>query len=398
VSTITAPSKDQLLANLREIAPVLQEDAAEGAQRAALTERVQEALLGSGLLGMAAPAELGGSEISGLEWLQVLEEVTRVESGAGWCIMALSSHAGLFGSSLPEEGVAELFADGIPRIAGMPAPRGKAVRADGGFRFTGKHQFASGSMMATHFVAGGIIHGDDGKPVMAANGLPEMVICLFPRAEVTEKGNWDVNGMQATASIDYEIGPDHFIPEYRTLSLNPWRQEFPRGITYWRIGIDALGPAGHTPCALGMAHRTLQEVATLAPTRKRIDIQFPTLADQPRFQHDVSLLDARLRSARVAFHDIMSRAVAEVAELGGPVGPETTHRIKQQVRVCHDVAIACADFAYHNGGSTGFRDGHPISRLHRDLHTINTHVVVDPNLLSVAAPTVMADLKAGLKG
>lgn len=395
MSTITAPSKEQLLANIREIAPILQEDAAEGARRGALTERVQEAILGSGLIGMAAPAELGGSEFSGLEWLTVLEEITRVESGSGWSVMALSSHCGLFGAALPDEGVAELYGPGIPRIAGMPAPRGKAVRVDGGFSFTGKHGFASGSPMATHFVAGAIIHGDDGKPVMAENGLPEMVMAIVPRDQVKEQGNWNVNGMQSTASIDFELGPDLFIPEYRTLSLNPWRRDFPRGITYWRIGVDALGPAGHTPCALGMAHRALQEIATLAPTRKRIDIQFPTLADQPRFLHDLALLDARLRSARLAFHSVMGTADAEVAETGGPVKPETAHRIKQQVRVVHDVAIDCVNFAYHNGGSTGFRDGHMISRLHRDVHTINTHVVVDPNLLSVAGPTVIEDLQLG---
>lgn len=398
MSTIAAPGREQLLANIREIAPILQAEIVEGERRGALTPRACDALLESGLIGMCAPAELGGSEVTGSEWLEILEEISRVEGQAGWCVMALSSHAGLFGSSLPEEGVAELFANGIPRIAGMPAPRGRAVRVDGGFRFTGRHGFASGSAMGTHFVAGGIIHGDDGKPVIAANGLPEMVMVIVPREQATEHGNWDVNGMQATASIDYELGPDLFVPEHRTVSLNPWRQDFPRGATYWRIGVDALGPAGHTPCALGMAQRALEEIATLAPTRRRIDIQFPTLADQPRFQHDLALLDARLTSSRIAFRDIMARADAEVAETGGPVSTESAHRIKQQVRVVHDVAVECANFTYHNGGSTGFRSGHVIGRILRDLHTINTHVVVDPNLLTVAGPTVMADLQAGLRG
>jgi alkylation response protein AidB-like acyl-CoA dehydrogenase len=397
VSTVTTtPRKEELLAKIQEIAPILQADAVEGMRQATLTDRAQKALIESGLLGMCAPVELGGSELTGLEWLEVLEEITRVDSHAGWCTMALSSHGGLFGSGLTEEGVADLFGNGVARVAGMPAPRGKTVRTEGGFIHTGKHQFASGSAMCTHFVAGGIIHGDDGKPVIADNGVPEMVMVIVPREQVKEQGNWDVNGMEATWSIDFELGPDLFVPEHMTLSLNPWKNDFPRGATYWRIGVDALGPAGHTPCALGMAHRALQEIATLAPTRKRVDIQFPTLADQPQFQERLAKLDGELKSARVGFHHIMSLADAEVAESGGPVSPEMAHHIKQQVRVVHDVGVQCVDFAYQNGGSTGFRNGHVITRLFRDLHTINTHVVVDPNVLNAAAPTIMQELQAGL--
>jgi alkylation response protein AidB-like acyl-CoA dehydrogenase len=396
VSTVTLSTpKAALLAKIQEIAPILQEDAAASAREGVLSARAQQAVIDSGLLGMCVPIDLGGSGLTGLEWLEVLEEITRVDAHTGWCVMALSSHGGLFSSGLSDDGVADLFGSGISRVAGMPAPRGRSRRVEGGVLHSGKHGFASGSSMCTHFVAGGIVHGDDGKPIIADNGLPEMLMVIVPRDEVKEQGNWDVNGMEATTSIDFELGPDLFVPDHRTLSLNPWKNDFPRGATYWRIGVDALGPAGHTPCALGMAHRALQEIATLAPTRKRIDIQFPTLADQPRFQHDLVKLDAELKSARVGFHHIMSAADAEVAESGGPVTPEMAHHIKQQVRVVHDVAVRCADFAYHNGGSTGFRDGHTISRLLRDLHTINTHVVVDPQVLNAAAPTVLQELQAG---
>jgi alkylation response protein AidB-like acyl-CoA dehydrogenase len=388
--------KDELLAKIHEIAPILQEDAVEAARQATLTQRAQQAVIESGLLGMCVPVELGGAGLTGLEWLEVLEEITRVDSHTGWCVMALSSHGGLFSSGLSDEGVAELFGNGISRVAGMPAPRGRTVRTDGGFIHSGKHQFASGSAMCTHFVAGGIIHGDDGKPVIAANGLPEAVMVIVPREQVKEQGNWDVNGMEATWSIDFQLGPDLFVPEHMTLSLNPWKNNFPRGATYWRIGVDALGPAGHTPCALGMAHRALQEIATLAPTRKRIDMQFPTLADQPEFQREIAKLDAELKSARIGYHHMMALADAEVAETGGPATPETAHHIKQHVRVVHDVGIKCVDFAYQNGGSTGFRNGHTISRLMRDLHTINTHVVVDPQVLNAAAPTIMQELQSGL--
>jgi hypothetical protein len=45
---------------------------------------------------------------------------------------------------LPPRGVAELFASGVPTIAGALHPPAKAVRTDGGWRITGQVPFASG--------------------------------------------------------------------------------------------------------------------------------------------------------------------------------------------------------------------------------------------------------------
>jgi len=189
----------------REVGQIVNRDAQVSSEGANLTEASIAALLESGLIKMGVALDVGGEQCTYTEWAEVIEELARSDGSAAWCTMAVSSHAAAFSAVLPDQGVAELYSDGPPIIAGMPAPRGRAEKVDGGYTFEGKHQFASGSALADHFVAGGLVF-KDGEMVMAANGLPEMVAVIVPRNEVREKGNWDVNGLEATASIDYEVG------------------------------------------------------------------------------------------------------------------------------------------------------------------------------------------------
>jgi hypothetical protein len=45
---------------------------------------------------------------------------------------------------LPSKGATEVFADGVPTIAGALHPPAKAIRVDSGWRITGQVPFASG--------------------------------------------------------------------------------------------------------------------------------------------------------------------------------------------------------------------------------------------------------------
>jgi alkylation response protein AidB-like acyl-CoA dehydrogenase len=141
-----------------------------------------------------------------------------------------------------------------------------------------------------------------------------------------------------------------------------------------------------------MAHRALQEIASLAPTRKRRDVAFPTVGDQPTFQAGLALLDVELKAMRTYLHATAASAVDYVTQYGGPLPPSEGREVQQLGCLLHDVCIRCVDFAYAWSGSTGLRRGHIIGRLFRNMHAINQHVIVDRNLLVEAAPGVMEDL------
>jgi len=56
------------------------------------------ALLDAGLYGLMTPKELGGAELPILEVIDVVEEVSRADGSAGWCLMAGATTAAYFGS------------------------------------------------------------------------------------------------------------------------------------------------------------------------------------------------------------------------------------------------------------------------------------------------------------
>jgi alkylation response protein AidB-like acyl-CoA dehydrogenase len=377
----------------REVGQIVNRDAQASSAQGTLTEASVAALLQSGLISMAVALEAGGEQCTYTEWAEVIEELARSDGSAAWSTMAVSSHAAAFSAVLPDKGVEHLYATGTPIIAGMPAPRGRAERVENGYMFQGKHQFASGSMLADHFVAGGLVFSG-GAMVMADNGLPEMVAVIVPREQVRETGNWDVSGLEATASIDYEVGP-MFVPDEFIVQVNPWVSKVYRGTSFWALGVAILGPLGHCPVALGVSLRALQEISALAPTRKRQDGPYAAVGDQPHFQHELVARYAELQAARLLYFDLLNRLDDWTLNNDRPAPLELVDRTKYVARHVHDVAIRAVDFAFEWSGSSGIRKSGIIGRAFRNLHAMNQHIAVDRHNYIDAAATVMPALAAG---
>jgi alkylation response protein AidB-like acyl-CoA dehydrogenase len=395
-TTYAGTDQHRRLEVAREVGLVANREAHDGEQAGALTPATVEAILGSGLMKIGVALELGGEQCSYAEWAEVLEELARADGSAGWSFMATSSHAASFSSVLPDKGATELYKDGPPVIAGMPAPRGRAEKVDGGYMFTGKHQFASGSMLCDHFVGGGLVYGPDGQLIMADNGLPEMVAVIIPREQVRELGNWDVNGLEATASIDFEIGP-MFVSEDFVVQVNPWVTTVYRGTSFWALGTEILGPIGHCAPALGVSKRAMQEVSALAPTRKRMDGAYPTVGDDPVFRYTLVQRWAEWEAAHLLWDNLLVRLDDWTLNNDEPAPRELIDRAKYVARHIHDVAIRCVDFAFDWAGSQSLRKQGPVGRAWRNVHAMNQHIAVDRNNYVNAADSVMPLLGAGVR-
>jgi 3-hydroxy-9,10-secoandrosta-1,3,5(10)-triene-9,17-dione monooxygenase len=87
-------------------------------------------------------------------------------------------------------------------------PTGKARPVEGGFRFSGEHNFASGIDHADWLICGGFIV--DGE---TRNG-PHFF--LVPRADVTIVDDWHTMALEGTGSKSFRV-EDAFIPAHRML-------------------------------------------------------------------------------------------------------------------------------------------------------------------------------------
>jgi alkylation response protein AidB-like acyl-CoA dehydrogenase len=396
MTTISDTKPDTIDAALKKYGPILNSEANASAENSGLTPTAVQAFLDGGFAHLDLPKEYGGyGEYRYSESARVVEELSRYDSGAGWVLHAAGGFTGLFAAMLPEKGFQALWGDDARSIiVGMAAPRGKAVRTDNGYTVEGKFQFASGANVATHFTGGCAVY-ENGKPVLLDDGSPKFIGIVVTRDQIKELGNWDVIGLKATSSIDYEIEPT-FVSDDFLFNLNPWPAAVLRGAPRHRVGLGVHGVTGQPPVSLGAARRALEEIAALARTRKRRDGPYPTVADQPLFQHEISLLDAELTAARLAYYAFVEDVDDYATNQTTPMGPEWGNRASQVSRYALDVALKCVDFAYYWSGTSGLRHGNIIGRLFMDVHAMNLHLVMDRNTLIKAAPTVIEDLVSDL--
>src|SRR6516162_9637536 len=130
--------RGELLAEVEAVAPILTEYAAESEKLGRLIEPTVEALRTTRLLRFACPRDLGGDEADPFTVMEVLEAVTRIDGSAGWTLGILALTSAIAGAFLPVNTARRIFAEGVPPMAGMIAPRGNAEPVAGGYRVTGR--------------------------------------------------------------------------------------------------------------------------------------------------------------------------------------------------------------------------------------------------------------------
>ena len=101
--------RDELLAEVEAVAPILTEHAPQSEKLGRLNEPTVEALRKTRLLGFACPRELGGYEADPITVMEVLEAVTRIDGSAGWTLGILALTSAITGAFLPVNTARRIF-------------------------------------------------------------------------------------------------------------------------------------------------------------------------------------------------------------------------------------------------------------------------------------------------
>ena len=344
----------------KALVPLLDQEAEYADTRGELSPTVVEALHRDGLLKIWVPEKLGGAELSPLQSLEVLENLSYGDASAGWVAMAANLSIGTAGSYLSDDAVAELWGDGRqPVIAGQGTRPGTATMVDGGLSLSGSWSFGSGLKHSTHVHSLGIIQ-ETGEPR----------IFVTPIEAVNLVDNWDVLGLRGTGSIDYTMD-SVFVPDgwsHFAVTTVP-----ERGGNLYGIGIIGFAVTCHSGWAMGVGRRLLDELAALVQGKAgRPGAQ----ADSSAFQQGYAQAEANFRAARAlvleAWTDLSKSLYAGD---GISVRQHTLVRLALAniTKSLHEVA----NFVYLAGGTTALRDG-TIQRLYRDVHAGTQHVTSSP--------------------
>jgi len=356
----------------RSVCDLVRANAARAEELRTLPDDTVEALWDAGLMCFMNPTEAGGCEPSALEMIEVWRELAWQDGSVGWIGIANFPSAAFAAAYLPDAGFAELFSGGRKTtVGGQFAPNGQGIPQDGGYRVSGAWNFGSGTGHS-QYVVGGFVPFDDGEMRFLDNGLPEMLVAVFPRQEITFTDGWHVTGLRGTGSYDYNV-QDVFVPAHRTFPL--FTRKRLRGGPLFNLGIMPLTAAGHASWALGVSRSALDDVIELAESKTRMGDP-STLANKLTFQRNLAHHEAMWRAANGLVEDTY-RAVEETITCGG----ELTITMRADMRLAATYATEAGreivEFAHLAAGTSAIREGNRLERAFRDMYTGSQHTFIN---------------------
>jgi indole-3-acetate monooxygenase len=366
------PSSDDPVAAVRSLRPLIMSKAAAMEAAVRLDDEVVTALVSNGTMALMVPASVGGGEAEPTLLLDVVSEMSYADGSTGWASMASMSSVGTLLAILPDAGVDRVLDSDNYLSAGMAVPTGYARKVEGGYIVRGQFSFASGGAHAGWFTGGFVEHDKDGNPILSPQGTPRMLVGLVPREQTKLLGNWNVLGLVATGSYDYQI-PEQFLSDDLIADM----ESIHRGGALYHMGIKTLPGVGHAGFALGVAQRILDEFQVLANTKKRPPVGL--LVNHATIQNNFAEWVAQLRSAR-AFVFEAYQTLFESTQKGN----ELTAEMKADCRLATThAAFTAAEIAqqvYFASGSDALRNGGIIQRCFRDLHAGSQHMFTSPHI------------------
>ncbi len=345
-----------------------------------------------GLFWLKTPAELGGTPLSPLEFAEVIEELSYVDTSTAWAAMIGAGCCGLAGGWLPEAGARRIFpapaAGPLPVVAGQLAPRGTGTPVGGGYLVSGRWGFSSGIVHADWLI--GAFKADDAADGAdkAGTGFGRMVVFLIPKAEAEVIDNWHVAGLQGTGSLDYSVD-GVFVPDEQTYDLG---RPAVRGGALFRLGMPAFVSNEVPPLAIGLARRAMDDMIELATHTARFP-GGPTVSERAVFHKELGRAETRVKAARAVHREAMA-AAWQSAEDGGMPSEE------QQLAVTAASVYAvetCADVVsdlFRYSGARGLALSNPMQRHLRNSLAARQHIALSEENYEAAGRYLLESAKA----
>jgi len=347
------------------LGPLIEAHASEGERLGRIAQPAQDALVEAGLFRMLMPRSHGGMETEPPAFLRAIEAAAKHDASTAWCLCQGNGCA-MAGAYLGHEAGQEIFGRDPKAILAWGPGKAEARAVDGGYRVSGRLAFASGGRHATWLGCHVPVIEPDGTRRLDPDGKPLILTCLFPEPEVTWIDTWDVIGLRATGSDDFEV-KDIFVPAEHTTVRDNARTRTTDSRLYVMPSMSMYA-IGFSATAQGIARAMLDAFMDLA-TEKTPRLAGSKLKDNPVIQSDIGHCEARLRSARALL-------VAEVDDIWDEVQRTGALSIENRYRIrlasTHGIheAKAVAETVYDLAGVSSIRADSPFQRRYRDIRSV----------------------------
>ncbi len=360
---------------VKEIAPILAEEAEAGEAEGALTQKTIEALRSARIFHLWLPRCFGGDETFPIDALEALELICHADASTGWVAMASQLCSATAAAYLSPSAAREIFSGRAAIIGGQGAPNGQAVPNGDGYDLSGHWTYGSGVRHADYLHTGGLVY-HDGKPTInPETSAPDSMIFIVPIRDATLLANWDTLGLRATGSVDYTITKTFVHRDYtHKLTANVPNQ----GGDLYRLSVPGLSAIGHTAFALGVGRRILEELSAVNKADKP-----PTYMAGPSMENFLlhyGDAEAKLRSVRALAFDVW-HDIQKSLEKGDDLSIRQGTLMRLVVNHATSTSAEIAQFAFRFAGGRATRNG-ALQRCFRDMQTGAQHGTASPPVLA----------------
>ena len=149
------------VARARDLASLIAAAADKIERSRRLTEPVLDRLHEARLFRMLYPRSVGGDEVAPAIYINAVAELARHDGSVGWCV-SIANSIGLFAPYLDLDAARAVFGDPHATCAWGPPNDCRGIAVPGGYRVTGRWDFASGCRHASWMGAHGTVVEPDG--------------------------------------------------------------------------------------------------------------------------------------------------------------------------------------------------------------------------------------------
>ena len=364
----TAAARLDAVARARALGPLI--DAS--ADTLEKTRRIPEPLLGelhsSRLLRLLLPRSCGGEQDTPMAYFRAIEDIARHDASVGWNMFVANSTV-LIAPFLEPDIARTIFSNPRTLLAWGPPNTCRARAVSGGYRVTGRWDFASGCRQASWMGIHCNVEEADGNLRLNRFGRPTVRTLLFPIGQANLLDTWHTIGLRGTASDSYTV-EDLFVTEaYSSTREDPEARRVTGPLYAFTMqGLYAVGMAG---VATGTA-RAMHE-AFIALAAKKTPRGQGLLAASAAIQSEVARNQAKLDAAGVYLEATLADIYSK-ADDHAVIGVADRGRVRLACANAVHAAIDVADSVYKSAGVDAIFPGSPFERRFRDIHTMSQQI------------------------
>ena len=353
----------ELAAGIHELAAAVAEHRSTFDADGRLPDHLFEQLAELGLFRLLLPTPVGGHGLSALEFMDVVEAAAALDGTIGW-LVGNGGGMARAGGYLPEESAREIFDDPLAFVVSSTAALGRAVRVPGGYSVTGRWPFGSGSPHGTWFAP--ICGVEDG-----GDATGELIFVYAPRKDVLLHDNWQVSGLCATGSVDFEL-EEVFVPDGFAHAFQP---EPTQPGTLYRLPTRSIFSWTVATVPLGIAAGAIDDFAAKGRTATRSSEGVP-FAERELIQSQLGQIQARTAASRAYLRHTMSNLLE-----GTEAGTDLDAARIDYLLACtfaSQSALWAIDLVTEMAGAAAILRSSPLERRERDARAAAKHVAMSP--------------------